>query len=321
LVRELTNTPGQEMTPFRLAAEARQEARKIKNIQLEVFDRKKIKKLELNALIRVGQGSGEEPKLIILRYKGNPKKKTNLLFVGKGVTFDSGGLNIKDDKQMGKMWMDMEGGAAVLGAILSIAKLKLPLNVISVIPAVENMPSGRSFRPGDVIRMYNKKTVEIGSTDAEGRLILADALAYGIKRFNPQLIVDVATLTGSAVVALGQRKTAIFSNQDDWESILRKIGDDSGDYVWPFPCESEYEQDIKGEVGEISNVGKGEGGGVIKAAMFLKNFVSRTPWIHLDIASTMCSAECQALSKGASGAGTRYLIKLARDFKNIPFKR
>jgi len=313
--RDLTNTPANNMNPTKMAESAKRMARQ-ENLAMEILNEQKIKKLKLNGLLAVAQGSKQKPKLIILRYQGSKNKKINLLLVGKGVCFDSGGLNIKPGKHMDEMWMDMEGAAVVIGAIFAISKLDLPINVVAVAPAVENMPSSRSYHPGDVIKMYSGKTVEVNNTDAEGRLILADALSYGIKRFKPQITVDIATLTGAAVVALGKRRTALFTNQNKWENILRKIGDDSGDYVWPLPCTSEYEQDIKGKVGEISNIGKNSGGAIM-AAMFLKNFVDDVPWIHLDIASTMVSIENQGLAKGATGAGVKYLIELAKNFERV----
>jgi len=320
--RDLTNMPGSDMNPKEMARIAKRKARpayrtdRQNKLAVEIFNEQKIKKLKLNGLLAVAQGSKQKPKLIILKYKGNKSKKVNLLFIGKGVTFDSGGLNIKTGEKMDEMWMDMEGAAVVMGAIFAISKLNLPINVVAVAPVVENIPSSKSYHPGDIIKMYSGKTVEVSNTDAEGRLILADALSYGIKRFKPQITVDAATLTMAAVNALGKRRTAIFTNQDSWENILRKIGDDSGDYVWPLPCTSEYEQDIKGKVGEISNVGKNSGGAIM-AAMFLKNFVDNLPWIHLDIAPTMVSIENQGLAKGATGAGVKYLIELAKNFKRV----
>ncbi|MFA4999082.1 MAG: leucyl aminopeptidase family protein [Candidatus Paceibacterota bacterium] len=318
-VRDLSNIPGGEMTPEKLALAAKEAVKKTKKISIEVFNKEKIKKLKMGGILGVSQGSSQEPKLIILKYFGRKgDKKIDLAFVGKGVTFDTGGLDIKPIEAMKDgMHMDMTGGAVVLGAILAIAEIKIPLNIVSIIPTVENMPSGEALRPGDILRAYNGKTIEIISPDAEGRIILADALSYATDIFKPKMIVDVATLTGAVLAALGQRAIGLFTNLSKMESQLREIGENSGDYVWPLPCWEEYEEEIKGTFGDIINSGKVRYGGAITAALFLKNFIKETPWVHLDIASTMTSIEGQGLAKGSIGSGTRYLIRLAQDFKDI----
>ncbi|MFH1582316.1 MAG: leucyl aminopeptidase family protein [bacterium] len=318
-VRDISNIPGGEMTPKKLAEISVSMVRKIKGIKTEVFDENKMKKLKMEGILGISQGSFQKPRLIILKYFGNKNnKKIDLAFIGKGVTFDTGGLNIKPpDALMQEMYLDMSGGAAVLGAIMAIGKLKLPLNIISLIPAVENMPSDRALRPGDIIKSYNGKTIEISHTDAEGRVIMADALAYAEKNFKPKMMVDIATLTGSAMAALGQRAICLVTNSEKMENTFRQIGEESGDYAWPLPCWEEYEEDIKGTVGDISNSSKTKYGGAITAAMFLKNFVDNIPWVHLDIAPTMTSIEGQGLSKGATGTGVRYLIRLAELFRKI----
>jgi len=318
-VRDLANTPGGEMTPEKLALAAKEAVKKTKKINIEVFNKNKIKELEMEGILGVSQGSSQEPKLIILKYFGREgDKKIDLAFVGKGVTFDTGGLDIKPVEAMKDgMHMDMTGGAVVLGAVLAVAEIKLPLNIVSVIPAVENMPSGDALRPGDIIRAYNGKTIEIASPDAEGRIILADALSYAVDIFKPKMIIDVATLTGSVLAALGQRAIGLFTNLPEIENRLREIGENSGDYVWPLPCWEEYEEEIRGTFGDIINTGKTRYGGGITAALFLKNFIKETPWVHLDIASTMTSIDGQGLAKGSAGSGTRYLIKLAKEFGSI----
>jgi leucyl aminopeptidase len=318
-VRDLANIPGGEMTPQKLANSAIAATKKFKNIKTEVFDEKRIKKLGMGGILGVAQGSSQKPRLIVLKYFGKAGgKKFDLAFIGKGVTFDTGGLDIKPFESMKEgMQMDMSGGAAVLGAILAIAKIKVPLNIVGVIPAVENMLSGQALRPGDILTAYNGKTIEVISTDAEGRVILADALSYVVKNFQPKMIIDVATLTSAAVVALGQRAIGLFTNLPEMESIFRQIGEDSGDYVWPLPLWEEYEEEIKGTFGDIANLGKTKYGGAITAALFLKNFTERTSWIHLDIAPTMTSIENQGLAKGAAGSGVCYLVKLAQDFQKI----
>lgn len=317
--RDLANTPGGEMTPEELAKTAVVMSKKVKKVKVNIFDERKLKRMGMGGILGVSQGSSQKPRLIILKYFGKDKKeKFDLAFIGKGVTFDTGGLDIKPfDAMKDGMYMDMSGGSSVLGAILAIAQIKLPLNIVAAIPAVENMPSGQAFRPGDILKSYNGKTIEVISTDAEGRIILADALSFVIKKFKPKAIVDVATLTGAAAVALGQRAIALFTNLPKMENAFRQIGEESGDYVWPLPLWEEYEEENKGTFGDIANLGKRKDGGAITAALFLKNFIEGTPWLHLDIAPTTTSLENQGLTKGATGTGVRYLIKLAKDFQKI----
>ncbi|MCK4781876.1 leucyl aminopeptidase [Candidatus Parcubacteria bacterium] len=318
--RDLANTPGGDMTPQKLTEITLNTFKDFENIETEIFDEKKLKELKMGGILGVSQGSPEKPRLIILKYFGKPKKesvKVDLAFVGKGVTFDSGGLNIKPGEAMAEMHMDMSGAAAVLGAILAISKIKLELNIIAIIPVVENMPSGQSYRPGDILKSYSGKTIEVLNTDAEGRIILADALAYAVKNFKPKIIIDVATLAGAALAALGQRAIALFVNKTEKEILLRKIGEESGDYVWPLPLWEEYEEEIKATFGDVANVGKTRYGGTITGALFLKNFIEDCPWVHLDISPTMVSIENQGLGKGATGTGVRYLIKLANDYKKL----
>ena len=317
LCRDLANIPGGDMTPAILAKETKK-AIKNTSINAEIFNISKIKKLKMGGIIGVSNGSKEAPKLIILDYKGNKNsKKTDIVYVGKGVTFDSGGINLKPSNAMSEMWMDMSGGAAVIASLIAISKLKIPLNIIGIIPAVENMPSGESLRPGDIIKSFCGKTIEVENTDAEGRIILADAINFGIKKYKPKFILDIATLTGACMVALGQRASGLFTNSEKNETTLRKIGENSGDYVWPLPCWEEYEEEIKGIVGDILNLAKSPFGGAITAALFLKNFCEEKPWAHIDISPTMTSIENQGLAKGATGAGVRYLIQFAKNFKNI----
>ncbi len=317
--RDLSNTPGGEMTPSLLATVAVKELSKLKNLRTEVFNLKKIKELKMGGILGVSQGSAEEPKMILVEYLGKKKdKKIDLAFIGKGLTFDSGGLNIKTGDSMLGMHMDMSGGASVLAAIRAIALLNLPINIMCFIPAVENMPSGNSYRPGDLLRAYNGKIIEVKNTDAEGRIILADALSFAVKKYKPELIIDVATLTGASVIALGNRAIAMFTNKDEMESDFRKIGDKSGDIVWPLPCWDEYQEEIASFFGDVANTGSNKGvGGAILAAMFLKNFIDGHPWIHLDIATTMTSIENQGMAKGATGTGVRYLIQFAQEFEEI----
>ncbi|MEX2054277.1 MAG: leucyl aminopeptidase [Candidatus Colwellbacteria bacterium] len=310
--RDLSDTPGGEMTPALLAKAALRVAKETPGLKIKVLDEIQIKKLGMGGVIGVSQGSVEKPRFIILEY--GPSNKRPLVFVGKGVTFDTGGVNIKPDSSSLTMHMDMSGGAAVIHALEAVAKLKLPVRVIGLIPAVENMPSGSSYRPGDLLKTYSGKTIEVLHTDAEGRVILADALGYA-KDYKPQIVVDVATLTGAAVGALGQRMSALFTNKDELLEVGKKVGDRSGDFVWPMPLWDEYDEEIKGTFADVANVGKTRYGGAITAAAFLKQFVGDYPWMHLDIAPTMTSIEGQYLAKGAAGAGVRFLVELARQYK------
>src|SRR3989344_2547118 len=253
---------------------AAEEAGKQTKVKVTILDEKQIKKLGMGGVIGVSRGSSEKPRFIIMEYKHPDYKQAPLVLVGKGVTFDTGGLNLKPDKAIHEMHMDMSGGAAVIHGVAAISRLNIPIHVVGLIPAVENMPSGSSYHPGDILRSITGRTIEVLNTDAEGRIILADALGYA-KRYNPRLVVDIATLTGAAMVALGQRVSALFTKDEKLEELFRSLGESSGDYLWPMPLWDEYEEDIKGTFGDVANVGKTEAyGGSITAAMFLSQFVS-----------------------------------------------
>ena len=258
------------------------------------------------------QGSDEDPQFIILEYFGAAKSEKPIVLVGKGVTFDTGGLNLKPSAYIYEMHMDMSGGAAVIHTVVLAARLGLKINVVGLVPAVENMPSGSSYHPGDLLKSMSGKTIEVLDTDAEGRIILADALTYAQKFYSPRLVVDVATLTGSAAGALGERASAIFTPDENLEKKFRILGEASGDYVWPLPLWEEYEEEVKGTFGDWANVGKTRYGGAITAAVFLWQFIkeSKIPWVHIDMAPRMTSIEGEYLSKGAAGAPVRLLIKL-----------
>lgn len=325
--RDLANTPGSHMTPAILARAAQKIAKESK-IKVTVLHAGRMKKLGMGAVLGVAQGSSEPPKLIVLEYRGGPSHlprrdpslrrrggsaDVDLALVGKGVTFDSGGLNLKPSSAIYEMHMDMSGGAAVMCAMSAIAKLKLRVNVVGVIPAVENMVSGSSYRPGDLLKSMSGKVIEVLDTDAEGRIILADGLTYAQKKFTPRMVVDLATLTGAAMVALGQRAMALFTNRENLESEGREIAEASGDYAWPMPLWEEYESEMKGTFGDVANIGKIRWGGAIQGAVFLKQFVDKkTPWVHLDIAPTKTAVEGDHLAKGASGTGVRWLVELAK---------
>jgi leucyl aminopeptidase len=304
------------MTPTILAQKAK-EAVKGLPVKLTVLGEKEMKAKNMQAILSVGQGSTEESKFIIMEYSGGKKGEAPAVLVGKGVTFDTGGINIKPSTGLGDMHMDMSGGAAVIHTIALAAKLKLKKNIVALIPSVENMASGSSYRPGDVIRSMSGKTIEVLNTDAEGRVILADALTYASK-YKPALVIDVATLTGAAIVALGERANAIFSKDDELLKTTSQLGEISGDPVWPLPLWEEYEDDIQGSIGDYTNIHKDDkrGGGAIMGAIFLYQFIkeSNCPWLHIDMAPRMTSIPGDYLAKGATGTPVRLLLKLVEEW-------
>ncbi len=309
--RRLANTPGGIMTPKKLADAAKKAVAGTK-ATYKTLDKKEMVKLGMGGILGVAQGSTEDPFLIVLEYFGGAKSEAPTVYVGKGVTFDTGGLNIKTDDGMLEMHLDMSGGAAVIHAVALAAKLKLKKNVIGLIPAVENMPSGSSYRPGDILKTMSGKTIEVLNTDAEGRIILADALTYA-EKYKPSLVVDVATLTGAALIALGQRASAIFTKDEDIAKRLIDAGEASGNYVWPLPLWDEYEEEVKGTFGDVANIGKsGRAGGAIAGAMFLYQFAKDYPWVHIDMAPRMTSIEGDHLAKGAAGEPVALLLELLR---------
>ena len=319
--RTLSNTPGGDMTPQILAKRAK-EAVKNLPVKVTVFSEKEMERLNMKAILSVGRGSDEESKFIIMEYTGGKKSEKPIVLVGKGVTFDTGGINLKPSNSLLGMNMDMSGGAAVIHSIALAAKMKLKKNVIGLIPSVENMASGKSYRPGDVIRSMSGKTIEILNTDAEGRVILADALTYAGK-YNGEVVIDIATLTGAAAVALGERASAIFSNNDELAKNFEEIGEKTGDYLWRLPLWEEYENEIKGTLGDWTNVHNKDSryGGAIYGAIFLHQFIKgkedgKAPkWAHLDIAPRMTSMAGESLTTGALGTGVRLLYKFIEEYK------
>lgn len=319
--RALTNTPGGEMTPSLFAREAQKAARGTR-VKVTILNTKKMATLRMGGVLGVARGSDEKPKFIVMEYWGANRAEKPIVLIGKGVTFDTGGLNLKPTHSIYEMHMDMSGAAAVLSAITLASKLRLKKNVIGLIPAVENMPSGSSYHPGDVLRTMSGKTIEVLDTDAEGRVILADALTYA-KQYRPALVVDIATLTSAAMVALGQRASAIFTRDTALAQLLQELGEESGDYVWPLPLWDEYEDDIKGTFGDWANTGKTRYGGAIAGAMFLYQFAKdllenkkeKTSWVHIDIAPRMTTIDGDHLAKGAAGAPVRLLIQLLRKYR------
>jgi leucyl aminopeptidase len=313
--RSLVNHPSNEMTPTMLAEQARQMAKE-GDLKCEILDRKDLEKLRMGLLLGVAQGSEQPPKFIILEYRGGKRSQGNIVFVGKGITFDSGGISIKSADGMERMKYDMSGGAAVIGALRAAALLKVPHNVIGLIPATENLPSGKATKPGDVHRAMNGKTAEIINTDAEGRLILGDALAYAA-RYKPIACVDLATLTGACVVALGHEAIGMMGNTqgDALMDRLRRAGMRTGERVWQLPLWDEYLEDVKSDVADVKNVGMGRAAGAIAGAAFLVKFVDGYPWVHLDIAGTAWADREQPYkTKGGTGVGVRLLTQTLLDW-------
>ncbi|MDH4100001.1 MAG: leucyl aminopeptidase [Nitrospirota bacterium] len=307
LSRDLAITPSSDMTPTVLADEAKKAAKKA-GLSCTILDLKDIKKLKMGGVLGVSRGSHEEPKFIILEHKGKKKGKPVVL-VGKAITFDSGGISLKPGQGMEQMKYDMSGGAAVIGAMTAIARLKLPQHVIGLVPSCENMPSGTAYKPGDVLTAMNGKTMEIINTDAEGRLILADGLSYACT-LKPAAIIDVATLTGACAVALGPEAIGLMGTDEGLIEKVRKASETTGERAWPLPLWDEYSELIKSDIADMKNTG-GKDGGAITAGCFLKNFVEKgIPWAHLDIAGTAWNSKDKPyLPKGPSGIGARLLTE------------
>jgi leucyl aminopeptidase len=304
--RDLQNFPANVATPEFLADRARQ----LEGVEVEVFGREEIIERGMGALAAVAQGSHAEPQLIVIRYDGGGGGP-HLGFVGKAVTFDTGGISIKPAAKMHEMKFDMSGGAAVIEAMGAIAKLGLPAKVTAVVAATENMPSGHATRPGDIVTARNGVTIEINNTDAEGRLILADGLAYAVEQ-GAERLVDLATLTGAIVVALGHTYCGYFSNDDDWFAAVDSAGKATGELGWRQPLHPEYEESVKGRYADLQNVSEAREAGSSYAAEFLKRFVDGRPWVHMDIAGTANGMKRNYVGNGASGFGVRTLIELAR---------
>jgi leucyl aminopeptidase len=311
--RDLANEPANQMTPTIMAQKA-QEIAAAYGLEFEALGREKMKELGMGALLGVAQGSQEPPQLIVLRYWGAGKDspQPGLGLIGKGITFDSGGLSIKPAEGMGDMKGDMSGGAAVLGAMRAIAQLQPKINVTGLVPATENLPSGSAFKPGDILKALDGKTIEVISTDAEGRLILADALAYA-RKLGLSPLVDVATLTGACVVALGTVRTGAFTNNPALLAQVIAAGDEAGEKIWQLPTDEEYKELFKSEVADLKNSG-GRWAGAITGAMFVGAFAEDTPWVHLDIAGTsrlMEGKESAYAPRWGSGVMVRTLANLA----------
>jgi len=305
--RDLVNEPANHVTPTylaRMAADIAKEGR----FKLRVYDREECRKMAMGAYLGVAQGSQEPPKFIHLSYAPRRRARKRLAVIGKGITFDSGGLDLKTADQMRTMKDDMSGAAAVLAIMRALPKLDLPVEVHGIIAATENMPSGTAQRPGDIVRAMNGTTIEIGNTDAEGRLTLADALAYAVKEIKPQEMVDLATLTGACVIALGPLCSGVMWNNKPLADRILAAADAAGEKMWPLPLIEEYREGLKSDVADVNNVGP-RGGGALTAGLFLKEFAGDVPWVHLDIAGPAFSEKDLPLGpKGGTGAGVRTLL-------------
>jgi leucyl aminopeptidase len=305
LAKTLGNLPPNICTPSYLAAEAQKLGREFK-LQVEVLERKDMEKLGMGALLAVARGAHQPPKLIVLKYSGGGKSKQPIAFVGKGITFDTGGISLKSAGEMDEMKFDMSGAGSVLGAIRALAAMKAPVNVVGVIPATENMPGGAATRPGDIATTLSGQTVEILNTDAEGRLILCDALTYAA-RYEPETVIDIATLTGAIVIALGHVATGLFANDDKLAAEIREAADDAWDRVWHMPLWEDYQEQLRSNFADMANIG-GRPGGSITAASFLARFTRKMRWAHLDIAGTAWKS---GRDKGSTGRPVPLLVRYA----------
>jgi leucyl aminopeptidase len=310
LARECANRPGNHATPSHLASEAKKLGKQF-GFEVDVYDRKEIDKLGMGSFLAVAQGSEEPPRFIVMQYRGAAKTKAPVVLVGKGITFDSGGISLKPGAEMDEMKFDMGGAASVLGTMRAIGELKPKVNVVGLIAACENMPSGRAVKPGDVVKSLSGQTIEILNTDAEGRLILCDALTYA-ERFKPAAVVDIATLTGACVIALGHHNSGLFCADDKLAAELLAASRDGLDPAWRMPLDEEYDEGLKSNFADMANIA-GRAGGAITAAMFLKRFTAKFPWAHLDIAGTAWKS---GAAKGATGRPvpllTHFVLSRAR---------
>jgi leucyl aminopeptidase len=309
--RNISNLPPNDCSPKVLAnfAEKLSDNKKTK---VRVIEKEEMESYGFGGILAVGRGSSNSPKLIVIEYSGSTKNDNPIVIVGKAVTFDTGGISIKPSEKMEEMKYDKCGGCNVIGIMKAVSDLNFDINVIGIIPAVENMPSGNSYRPGDIIRMYNSKTVEVLNTDAEGRIILGDALAFAVKMFAPRAIIDMATLTGAAIIALGSNVAALVGNNKELVTKILGYSNQTGEKIWELPLFEDYKEQLKSSNADMKNIG-GRGAGAITAAAFLSNFVEETPWVHLDIAGTAWTQEGTKEKtynpKGATGFGIRTIIK------------
>lgn len=316
--RRLALTPANDMTPTHLAHEAAQAA-KAAGLQVDVLDEERARKEGMGAFLSVAQGSAQPPAFIVMRYDGDPSSKDLLALVGKGITFDTGGISLKPPERMEEMKYDMSGGAGVIAAMRAIGRLKPKLNVVGIVPATENMPGGKATKPGDIFTAMNGKTIEVINTDAEGRLVLADGLCYANK-LGATKIVDAATLTGACVIALGHAASAAVGNDDAFVRAFLDAAKPTGERYWQMPLYDDYSQAMKSEIADLKNTG-GRPAGTLTAAAFLKAFVDATPWVHLDIAGTAyLDNESAWQAKGPTGTPVRAFIALVEQLAGVPKK-
>jgi len=309
--RDLQNLPANIVNPAYLAGRAEEIAAAHDKVTVKILGPDEITDRKLGGILAVSKGSANEPRLITLEYNGGgdgPK----IGFVGKAVTFDTGGISLKPSAKMEEMKFDMSGGAAVLEAVAAIAELDLPVNIVAVVPSVENMPGGSATRPGDIITQYNGKTVEVNNTDAEGRLILADALTWAVRDMGAEKLVDLATLTGAVVIALGSTYAALISNDDDWAAKVDAAVTAGGELAWRLPLHPDFKELTKGRVADLTNAAAKRKAGTIYAGSFLEEFTDDVPWAHIDIAGTAWDTDREYFGSGATGFGVRSLIALAR---------
>jgi len=295
LAKDLGNLPSNICTPSYLAAQAQRLGKQYK-LKVTVLERKDMEKLGMGSLLAVAQGSAEPPKFIVMEHRGGPKKQKPVVLVGKGITFDTGGISLKPGADMDEMKYDMSGAGSVLGTMKAVAGMKLPINVVGLVPTCDNMPSGTAVKPGDIVTSMSGQTIEILNTDAEGRLILCDALTYA-ERFEPAAVIDIATLTGACVIALGHVATGLFSNKDELAREIAEAGSAAWDRAWPMPLWDDYQEQIKSPFADMANIG-GRPAGSVTAACFLARFAKKYPWAHLDIAGTAWKS---GRDKGSTG--------------------
>ncbi len=317
--KSIANLPPNECTPTTLADFAKVISKK-NNMKCNIISKLELKKKGFGGITAVGKGSKNEPKLIVLEHNRGKSNEKPIVLVGKAVTFDTGGISLKPGAAMDEMKFDKCGGCTVLGIMKAVSELKLPINVVGIIPSVENMPGGEAYRPGDIVKLFSGKTAEILNTDAEGRLILADALSYGEKHYSPKAIIDFATLTGACIVALGNNVAAIVSNDEKLATKIKDASKKTTESIWELPLTQDFMDMIKSEVADMKNVGIGRAAGTITAAAFLKNAIEKTPWVHVDIAGVAwtqtATKEKSYNPKGATGFGVRLILDYLQNLKN-----
>lgn len=312
LARDLVNTPANEMTPYLLSKVA--ESISHESLKVRVLEKEDVEKEGMGAFLAVSKGSKEPIKFIIMEYKGGSGNP--IVLIGKSITFDSGGISLKPSDGMEKMKYDMAGGAVVLSTINAVSQLKLNINIVGILPATENLPGGNATRPGDVVKSLSGKTIEIINTDAEGRLVLADAIEYALKYYKPRAIIDIATLTGACSIALGNEAIAMMGNDQTLMKILKKASEETYERVWQMPLYDEYRDYLKSDIADIKNSG-GKNGSLVTAGYFLKEFVRDTPWVHLDIASTAWTDKDKPYQpKGATGVGVRLMLNFLKELQS-----